>query len=409
MKNSFKQEKILLLIGICLIITGVLFNKCLLTLIFPTGNGIIGDILNSKTFWIFNIICVVSGVLLAKYRYKLVKIKKRDVIFMIITFFIFIILMEGGIRLFFIIKHDINPQKMNLNNKLGWQTKPSQNSKGIIKGFGEIIYSTTINGFRVFGDMNTKKKKLLIIGDSVTQANCVSDGSTYYNYLQKHSDNIEIFAYGGGGYGTLQEFMIIDSYFDIVRPDLILWQFSANDFINNDHYLESMSYANNNKKIRPYLINEKIEYLYPTQDYGPIYKFINFFYIFKILDIRLSILFAERHDSIESELSPLHPAFIKSYTTTAQLIGKIMQRINGTPFVAFSATKPKWIGNSFENLSVEYNFYYISDIPIIIQDNKNSGIKVDGSPYDPHWNNVGHAIAGERIFDFLYENNLIRN
>ena len=67
----------------------------------------------------------------------------------------------------------------------------------------------------ILGKINTKKRKILIIGDSFTEGVNVNNDEVYYNYLD--TNKYEIFAYGCGGYGTLQEFMIIDEYFDEIK------------------------------------------------------------------------------------------------------------------------------------------------------------------------------------------------
>jgi hypothetical protein len=77
-----------------------------------------------------------------------------------------------------------------------------------------------------------------------------------------------IFAYGGGGYGTLQEYMILDRYVDKINPDMVLWQFCANDLIINSHELESASFSNNNQMKRPYYENDQIKWLFPRQYRG---------------------------------------------------------------------------------------------------------------------------------------------
>ena len=91
----------------------------------------------------------------------------------------------------------------------------------------------------------------------MTQAVEVSDDQTYYSRLKRLLD-IEVFAYGGGGYGTLQEFLIFDKYVDLIKPDIVLWQFSNNDIINNAPDLEAASTINNNGLVRPYLVNGHI-------------------------------------------------------------------------------------------------------------------------------------------------------
>jgi hypothetical protein len=63
----------------------------------------------------------------------------------------------------------------------------------------------------------------------------VSDGDTYYAIIKRKLD-AEVFAYGAGGFGTLQEYMILDRYVDMIHPSLILWQFCLNDFITTTRH-----------------------------------------------------------------------------------------------------------------------------------------------------------------------------
>ena len=37
---------------------------------------------------------------------------------------------------------------------------------------------------------------------------------------------------------------------------------------------------------------------------------------------------------------------------------------------------------------------------------KNKGMKIDGMPYDAHWNHIGHKIAGKYISEFLFLNDI---
>jgi alkylation response protein AidB-like acyl-CoA dehydrogenase len=45
--------------------------------------------------------------------------------------------------------------------------------------------------------------------------------------------SLAVQVYGGHGYGTLQEYLVIDKYIDEIKPDLILLQVCSNDFTNN--------------------------------------------------------------------------------------------------------------------------------------------------------------------------------
>ena len=108
----------------------------------------------------------------------------------------------------------------------------------------------------MFGKLSSAKPRVFVIGDSFTQATAASDQQTYYAVLQRLLD-VEVFAYGGGGYGSLQEFMILDRYLDLIKPSLILWQFCTNDFINNSPELETGSVINNNGIVRPYWVDHQ--------------------------------------------------------------------------------------------------------------------------------------------------------
>lgn len=325
------------------------------------------------------------------------RINKRYLIFSAITFVIFLVLIECGIRTFFWVKNRIDVRERNFQEYLGWETAANLSKTNEVKGYGEITYSTGNYGFRRFGDPETDKIKLFVIGDSFTAGNTVSDGETYYDYLQHNDDRIVVFAYGGGGYGSLQEFMILDRYFDEIRPDVVLWQFCSNDFINNCHELESASLFNNNQMTRPYYRDGHIEWLFPKQYGGWFDKLIQSSYLLRIFNIRLNILAGEKRGSIEWELSPEHPLFQKSAKITSDVIGFVRERIGDIPMLAFSVDEPTWTGRTFQDICKEHSIDFVEGIPEAIEEAKKAGVVVDGLPYDAHWNGRGHAIAGEII------------
>lgn len=103
------------------------------------------------------------------------------------------------------------------------------------------------------------------VGDSFTHAVDASSEDTYYGVLQKKLP-IEVFAYGGGGYGTLQEHLIIDRFFYLIKPDIVIVQFSSNDFANNSVEFERGS-SDNNNRFRPYLMPDRnIRSAYPARN-----------------------------------------------------------------------------------------------------------------------------------------------
>lgn len=148
------------------------------------------------------------------------------------------------------------------DKKLGWKIKANhqfQDSMKTLDGETYLInYKTSKFGFREYGKVKTDKKKILFVGDSFTQSAEVSNDKTFYRHLRDSLD-VEIFVFGVGMYGTYQEYLGVDQYIDSIQPDLIVWQFCDNDFIDNYRPL-AMECVYKTNLTRPYLINGKTKY-----------------------------------------------------------------------------------------------------------------------------------------------------
>lgn len=191
----------------------------------------------------------------------------------ILSIFFAILRGEIAIRVYYVskrvLKGDSKVRAIRIDKKLGWRTTENYVFKGWRKDASGKDYFVEVEtndyGFRIFGDTYSKNKKIMFIGNSYTGALQVSNDKTYYGFIQKKLP-VEVFAYGGGGYGTLQEYMILDEYIDITQPDFIVLQYHSNDFINNSYELELNSYKHNNGLWRPYLMeNDKIFYAIPKR------------------------------------------------------------------------------------------------------------------------------------------------
>lgn len=138
---------------------------------------------------------------------------------------------------------------------LGWIAKPGFKFSGTIKSYKvQKTYKADITtneyGFRKWGDLKSGKKRLFILGDSFTHSMYASDEKTWYSIFAEKTGT-EVFAYGCSGYGTMQEYLIIKRYYELIKPDIIIIAFTDNDFQNNidtgDHDPIENAYG------RPYL------------------------------------------------------------------------------------------------------------------------------------------------------------
>ena len=98
------------------------------------------------------------------------------------------------------------------------------------------------------------------MGDSHTQGEFISNEKLYYAKL---SEMGEVFAGGNGGFGNLQELMVLEDFLSVIKPDVIVWQLSSNDIVNNIYELEFLSVKDNNGLRRPYLEDGNIVYRLP--------------------------------------------------------------------------------------------------------------------------------------------------
>lgn len=333
----------------------------------------------------------------------------------LITLLLFLLILEGVVRTFFEIKNSMTVPHNRYSDDLGWAVIPELRSThtytGNLEAFGTVEYSSSKYGFRIFGNVDTKKTKIFVIGDSYTEAQMVTDGATYFDYLQDTLDDIEVFAYGSGGYASLQEYMILDKYYDLIKPDIILWQFTYNDIISNDYDFESSSIQNNRMR-RPYYQNGNIEYLTPRESYGPLYDLINASYLFKLIDIKLDLLKGKKR-ILSDDIAEHTPLIRRAVNTTTKIMALVKKRAGDTPIIVFSASDLSWLDvidkHLISKLFLDNGMHFIPGIHAAVDDAKKSGMIVDASPYDVHWNHNGHQIAGKRILDYLLEKRFVND
>ncbi len=324
-----------------------------------------------------------------------------------------LLLTEMGLRGYSLLRLRLFPVERNFDWIIGWQTPAHERSTLDRRGYGTVHYSTQDFGFRVFGDVSTKRKKILVLGDSFTQAIQVSDGQTYYDYLVAHNDQVEIFAYGANGYGTLQEYLILDHYLDRIQPDLVLWQFCGNDLINNSHRLESASINNNNHTFRPYYEQGRVVLAYPSNPvHGWFYNLAKSSHLGRLLHLNLGQFRIDppaevQARAIESQLSPEHPLTVAAVAATKEVMRMASRRAGTCPIVAFSSCLDGSLGWSPAQLCAEVGWRFIPGVSDTVAAARTAGRQVDSGGTDYHWNAVGHELAGRVILEFLERQGLV--
>jgi hypothetical protein len=336
-----------------------------------------------------------------------------------LSILLFFLTAEVGLRLYHFLRFDISmitgksrkPEKpsdfspITLDSALGWRATENYRFSGIKHNADGTEYFATVSqdnrGFRMFGDLSSHKPRILVIGDSFTQAVDASDDKTYYASM-KSLLNAEVFAYGVGGYGSYQEWMILDKYMDLIHPNLIVWQYAANDIVNNSPKMERASSINNNGLVRPYLIDGEVRFILPTRDSEGLRRFaLRYCRIGYMILNRIDRLRAATQQTVETETAagkPAHSMFLKALRTTDDIMGRVRARAGSIPIVAFMVGDSSRI-EYFEGLSeisCRHGIILCKQAREAVLTAEKKGIVVRAADQS-HWNEAGHEIAGQAL------------
>ena len=298
-----------------------------------------------------------------------------------------------------------------IDNKLGWRSRPNHTFTGRYPDRSGQMYDvhvrTDVNGFRTFGDPASVRPKVLLVGDSFTHAVEVSNDKTFHNQIASFVD-VEVFAYGALGYGTLQKLMILDEWMDRIRPDIVIIQFCPNDFINNSAHLEKKSYSNRNGMRRPYMAEDgSIVYAMPAslpwlRHFANKYSRALYFMLSR-LDMRAAA--RRQGESIEHvirEKGMSHPEFKEAVAVTEHLFRMIVQRAGRATVLAFDESDAEPYHTLFCQILERNGIREIAGLPQALRQAETRGQVVrakDGS----RWNDAGHHVVAQVLASHLAE------
>lgn len=279
----------------------------------------------------------------------------RKVMFSLITMVLLLAIVVGIGEVFVRFRHGDLYRKNPLtppydtaekDDYLGWKMRPGYTFQGEMLDVNRQPYPINLrydeNGFKAFGDTASTKPKVLFLGDSYTASIEASNEQTFYNILAD-SLSFEAFAYGHAGFGTLQEYMVLDKWVDRIRPDVVVWETCSNDFIDNHAPLEIVCGYKVSGERRPYLdSNGEIFYRRPLSLWqrlkGPIW-------FFRWLEDRWDRvkqnLFKQEKRVGEYYIATAKrdfPPYDESVKTTERIVAMIRKRLpEKTKLIAFSA------------------------------------------------------------------------
>ena len=311
------------------------------------------------------------------------------------------------------------PTPYMYDSELGWtlkkEFKHTYKEKDLYNNQYSSFYSTNSFGARPFIQKGYSNKinhsfRILVVGDSFTMDPYVGNDEMWYsilaNKISKNTEqNVQVLAFGGGGYGSLQQLLVLQrykKYIDNFSPNIFILQFCSNDFANNSFSIEKASFALSQYMRRPYLINNKIYY----------YDGLFAYFFQKNILTRDSRVFAK---SIF-----LYEFFMKKYFTsnsnitddkineakniTQNILTKINRLYPNTESYIFSCSNnTSELNRDWKKLAKESNFIILEESSNFIDKASNLNTKIfykDGG----HLNILGNLLWGELIYEDITKN-----
>lgn len=209
------------------------------------------------------IICItiVIGISLAFF---ILKKKRKEILLTLFTLFFTACIIEIFFRMFYpqIMEHD---KMFEYDSRLGWKFIPNKKGAIVYSANNEVnnYIKTNSYGFRdnTFVADKKNRKKILVVGDSFVSNISVKLNEVFTEILQSELNNTEVINFGVNGYGQVQEYLLIEDWLPIIKPDILLLMiYTHNDFIDNTYY-DNWLYP------RPIALwneeNESVEIKYP--------------------------------------------------------------------------------------------------------------------------------------------------
>ena len=309
--------------------------------------------------------------------------------------------------------------------------------------------------------------RILVLGDSFMEAYSVALDDAFHRQLESlinesEATHVEVINLGVGGYGTLQEYRAFMEEGRLYDPDLVLVAFyTTNDVRNNSMEIEAESTETFKVNSRPYLLpggsddwdvvtnNYELaaqEYEEATQQAAEESKGFSFERLAIVRLIRQAQMQKDAQEltstdaNLEQNLSfwiGVHsceptPTYDDAWEITSRIFARLNQAVedSGGQLVVFTVPGLQEVDQEFkdrvEELDRERNYCLDSlpgndrlrdvltdlDVPMLnltpVFQKKENTEGIDLYRWtDQHWNEAGHALAAEQVYEFLAEQGLL--
>lgn len=310
----------------------------------------------------------------------------------------------------------VKPNILQNDRELGWRLVPGVKRSVDNVRLDQTPYTATIApnemGLRESGSTANARLTMLVIGDSFTADPFSGDDDMWYvvgarqlealGGLEKNS--IHTLGGGAGGYGTLQELMLLRQLKKQVSPDLFVLQFCANDFINNHLAAESNGIVRSQYMKRPYY-NLDGSISYSDSPYAWIWRssLIGESKIFNKLDLVIqNAQFSHYHDYYKPNPPEVAAAYEKQMLAiTSTLLKQIRSEVPDIPAVMVNCNgSPRGLNAQWEKIGKDAGFVVFTSPSDAVERSRGNKklFYTDGAHLSPEGNLMfGQAFAKELV------------
>jgi lysophospholipase L1-like esterase len=245
---------------------------------------------------------------------------------------------------------------------------------------------------------------ILVLGDSFTEGLSVPADKMWFSYLRGTSSSAPVIAYGGLGYGTLQELIVLRDYLRSgMKPSLIVLQLCSNDIINNYYPLELSSYSQRPPAPRPYLEGERVVVRFPRKYGDFISPIIGVSQVAYALSTRWDLATVQRaaidkSDSIETRIQRQgfsDPLFQAGMAVTERLLKMVKDEVSNVPIVLMLVDDVEPYTSALRDIAKK------ADLPIVVPQRVRVVPPTGKLPDGAHLNEEGNRLVGETFLESI--------
>jgi hypothetical protein len=285
------------------------------------------------------------------------------------------------------VRTDERTLSYRFDSELGWF--PIQNSTCQFQDERLITIKNNADGFRDATHGLKSKKRIAFLGDSFVWGYDVEQSERFTEKLQRLKPDWEILNLGVSGYGTDQEYLVLQKWFGRYQPDILVLVFSDNDVEENTLNIVHGGYY------KPYF--EEIERRLVERGV-PVPKSIRYYcseypLLFKSRLLRMIL---------SKYLASAFPKHVSSNNPTFKLVQQIRDYVNskGAKFVLGFVTDIEGAKKRSFCEAAKIDYLFLLDGPHLTWDYMyRSG--------GHHWTPLGHDLVCSRLHDFLETNHFV--